>query len=98
MVKTVTRFVGSWCGPCKAYAPIFHNVSEMDEFKEIEFKTVDVDVDDNDDLVEKYKIMSVPTTIVLNEIGKVIHRQQGAMMESNLISLLNKLSENENAG
>ena len=96
MIKQVICFGGSWCGPCKVYHPIFHKVSEMQEFNNIKF--TDVDVDDNDDLVEKYKIMSVPTTIVLDEIGKVMHRQQGVMMESNLISLLNKLSENEKAG
>jgi thioredoxin 1 len=95
MVKTVIRFGASWCGPCRVYSPIFHKVSEMDEFNGIEFKTVDVDEEDGEELVEKYKVMGVPTTVVLDENDGVLEKQHGLMTESTLIDLLNKLIESE---
>ena len=95
MIKTVIRFGASWCGPCKVYAPIFHKVSEMDEFKGVEFKTVDVDEEDGEELVEKYKVIGVPTTVVLDENDRVLEKQHGLMTENTLIDLLNKLIESE---
>jgi thioredoxin 1 len=96
MVKTVLKFSASWCGPCKAYAPIFHKVSEMKEFDGIEFKTIDADEEDGEELIEKYKVMGVPTTVVLDENGEVLDKQHGLMMEAALVSLLNKLIDSEN--
>lgn len=95
MVKTVLKFSASWCGPCKAYSPIFHKVSEMKEFDGIEFKTIDADEEDGEELVEKYKVMGVPTTIVLDENDRMLYKEHGLIAENTLVYLLNKLIENE---
>jgi len=53
-------FWATWCGPCKMLAPVMDKISEEFEGK-AEF--VKVDVDDNENLVRKYSIHSIPTVI-----------------------------------
>ena len=61
MTKKAIRFTAPWCGPCKAYAPMFENVSK--EITDWEFETVDIDK--NPELATQYSIRSIPTTVFL---------------------------------
>lgn len=78
MLKKVVRVHANWCMPCKSLAPIFEEISNMEEFKDIEFKSVDVD-DDEDMLTEKYQIRSVPTVILVDENGDSIKKLIGML-------------------
>ena len=82
----------SWCGPCKAYAPTFEKVSKLDEYKGIEFK--ELDADEDEEIFVKYGIMSVPTTLFLDENDKEIKRMSGIVLESNLVNSINELNGN----
>ena len=58
-MKKVLYFTASWCGPCKMLAPILEELkSEMNIEK--------VDIDDNEQLVQRFNIRSVPTVVYLN--------------------------------
>ena len=63
----ILKFFESWCNSCKT-------LSKNLEDAGIEHKSIDVD--DNEELTEKYNVMSVPTMIILdkddNEIGRII--------------------------
>lgn len=84
MAKKVLKFSATWCNPCKAYEPIFEQVSK--ENPDIEFK--EIDIEQNEDLAEEYNIMSVPTTIVLlNEVP--VKRLSGALTKKQLEDLIN---------
>jgi thioredoxin 1 len=61
MTKKAIRFTAPWCGPCKAYAPMFENVSK--EVTDWEFETIDIDK--NPELATEYSIRSIPTTVFL---------------------------------
>ena len=91
MIKTVIRFGAPWCGPCRTYAKIFHTVSEKPEFSGIKFSEIDIDDEENEHYVDEYKIMGVPTTIILDENGNVIDKKQGLLMENVLTAWLNGL-------
>lgn len=57
----VLYFSAPWCGPCRAFAPIFDEVKA--EMVNIEF--IKVDTDQNPDLAAKYEIKSIPTTVIV---------------------------------
>lgn len=88
-VKKVVEYSASWCAPCRAYAPVFKRVSEMDEFKEIEFKKTDIDDGEDHGLeMEKFSIRSVPTTILLDEHDEPIYKLMGSVPEKDLVDLI----------
>jgi thiol-disulfide isomerase/thioredoxin len=91
IVKKVLEIGASWCAPCKAYAPVFKRVSEMEEFKDVTFETLEIDDDEDHDLeVEKLGIKSVPTTILLDENNEPIYKLMGNVPEKDLIELITK--------
>jgi thioredoxin 1 len=71
MTKKILKFEGSWCSPCKAL-----NVTlSQEDFNDIEIVKIDIDEESNFELIEKYKIRSVPTLIYFKddvEIGTTI--------------------------
>ena len=90
-VKKIIKMSATWCGPCRTYASIFHRVKEMEEYKDIEFKEIDIEKDeDGEVLAEKYQIRSVPTTILLDENDELIYKLIGAVPERELIDIINE--------
>ena len=90
-VKKVAEFSASWCTPCKAYAPTFKRVSEMEEFSEIEFVPTCIDDGEDHDLeIAKFDIKSVPTTILLDENNEPIYKLMGNIPEKDLVDLITK--------
>src|SRR6266705_2463423 len=53
-----TDFYADWCGPCNMIAPTIEALSDEYEGK---VKFVKINVDNNQQLVMKYDIMSIPT-------------------------------------
>lgn len=58
-MKVVKYFTAPWCGPCRLFKPIVHEV--MNEGYEIQ----EINVDEDQEDAEKYGIMSVPVVVVL---------------------------------
>jgi thioredoxin-related protein len=69
----------------------------MDEYKNIEFKDIDIEDDEEGEtLVQKYQIRSVPTTLLLDENNEVIYKVMGNVTEKDFIMFINKALEKEN--
>jgi thioredoxin 1 len=66
-VPVLVDFYADWCGPCHAITPTIEALSNEFEGK---VKFVKVDVDSNQEVASRYKIMSIPT-IMLFENGRV---------------------------
>ena len=80
-MKTVVKFSAAWCGPCRMMKPIFEKVAKNHEKDEnLEFKEINLDGDDADEISEKYQIRNVPTFLILNN-GSEYARQTGARNE-----------------
>ena len=82
MVNKVLKFSATYCGPCKALAATLKQVTEV--------PIEECDVDDNEELCEKYNIRSVPTLIFLNDKNEELGRSVGNI---SLDSFYNKLKE-----
>jgi thiol-disulfide isomerase/thioredoxin len=97
MLKKIIKTSASWCMPCRAFASTFHRVENMDEYKNIEFKDIDIEDDEEGEtLVQKYQIRSVPTTLLLDENNEVIYKVMGNVTEKDFIMFINKALEKEN--
>ncbi len=81
----VVDFWATWCGPCRAFGPIFEQVSA--KFDDIPF--VKVDIDQAPDLASAAQIKAVPTVMVIKR-GEVIYRQAGALLPADLEDLVNQ--------
>ena len=89
-VKKIIKLSATWCGPCRAFESTFHRVSEMEEYKDIEFKEIDIEKDeDGEVLTEKYQVRSVPTTILLDEKNELVYKISGNVSEKDLIDIIN---------
>ena len=57
----IVDFFATWCGPCKVQSAIMEEIVQEEQ----EIKIVKIDVDKNQELAEKYEIMSIPTVIIM---------------------------------
>ena len=80
----ILHFTAAWCGPCKTLTRTFD--SNKSEFKKI--KRLKVDLDEHQDLSEKYNVRSVPTLLLFKD-GKEIKRLIGARSLQELIEFIN---------
>lgn len=81
-------FTASWCGPCKAMAPILDQVkNEVGDNASI----IKIDVDRNQQIAQSLQIQGVPT-LILYKNGKQLWRQSGVVQKEMLINLLNQHS------
>ena len=79
-------FWATWCGPCRAFGPIFEAASNEPENANIAF--VKVDIDANQDLAQAAGIQAVPTLMIAKQ-GEVIFQQAGALQAANASTAAN---------
>ena len=92
--KKCIKFGAVWCAPCRILGPIFHRVSEMEDFKDVEFYDLDIHDQENAELVRNYQIRNVPTILCLDENNEVIRKVVGAVPEHQLVSTLRDIIYN----
>ena len=78
-------FNAEWCPPCQALHPILEELA--DERKD--FKIVSVDIDEQDELAEKYEVSSIPCLIFFKN-GEEVDRRVGLQPKKRLIKILEK--------
>ena len=83
----VADFWATWCGPCKAMGPSIDELAAQYEGQALIGK---VDVEENNDLAEKYAIRSVPTIIFFKD-GEMVDKQVGAVPKAVLESKIKAL-------
>jgi thioredoxin len=76
-------FWAEWCGPCRAFGPIYEKVSE--KHSDITFAKVDTDAEQ--ELSAAAGIRSIPTLMMFRD-GILLYNQAGAAPESALEDLI----------
>jgi thioredoxin 1 len=83
--KCLVKFEASWCGPCKAYAPIYKEFSEEND----NVKCFSVDCQVTPEIAEEFDVKSIPVTILFSN-GEVIARKPGKLTKDQLLDFIDQ--------
>lgn len=76
-------FWASWCGPCRMVSPIVDEIA----IERSDIKVGKINVDEQPELAAQFRIMSIPTLVVMKD-GKVVNQAVGARPKSQILALL----------
>ncbi len=79
-------FYADWCGPCKMMAPL---VEELAAEYTGRVKVGKLNVDDNTQSAAKFRVMSIPTIVILKN-GEVLDTIVGVVSKEELVEKLEK--------
>lgn len=84
--KVLVDFFATWCGPCKMLAPVIEKAA--DELTNVQFYKVDID--EEMDLANQFKIMTVPTLLFFKG-GKLVFQNSGVISRMELNKMLEQI-------
>lgn len=76
-------FWATWCMPCRMLSPILDEIAEETE----EFKICKINVDEEGELAMQFKVMSIPTLVVMKN-GVEVERSLGVMPKDDVLDLM----------
>lgn len=79
----VLDFWASWCGPCRMFTPIIEKFAEDNP----EVVVGKINIDEQSSLAERFKVMSVPTLVIMKN-GEVVKKNVGVISKEEVEALL----------
>ena len=76
-------FWAPWCGPCRMVVPIIDEIAT----ERTDIKVGKINVDQEPELASRFKIMSIPTLMVIKD-GKIVNTAMGARPKSAILEML----------
>ena len=78
--KTVlVDFYADWCGPCQMMAPVVEKIAS----ENADIKVRKINIDNEEELAIKYRVVSIPTFLVIKN-GEEVNRIVGAVDKAEL--------------
>jgi thioredoxin len=85
-VPVLVDFTASWCGPCRAIAPVMDLIAGEYQGRA---KVAKLDVDESPTTASRYGVRGVPTLLVIKG-GQVVDQQVGAAPKARISALLER--------
>ena len=75
-------FWASWCGPCRMVSPIIDEIAD----ERADIKVGKINVDEQPELAAEFKVMSIPTLVVMKD-GKIVNQSVGAKPKNQILEM-----------
>ena len=82
-VPVVIDFWASWCGPCQMVSPVIEQIGEEND----SIRVGKVNVDEQGELTMQFRVVSIPTLVVMKG-GEEVNRIVGAASKSEILAML----------
>ena len=76
-------FWASWCGPCRMVSPIVDEIAE----ERSDIKVGKINVDEQSELAARFRVMSIPTLVVMKN-GEIVNQSVGARPKAQILAML----------
>ena len=76
-------FWAPWCGPCCMVGPILEEIAG----ERSDIKIGKINVDEQPELASQFRVMSIPTLIVIKD-GKIVNQSMGAKPKNAILAML----------
>ena len=76
-------FFATWCGPCRMVGPVLDEIARENP----EIKVVKINVDEESELASQYRVMSIPTMLVMKG-GQVVSQSVGAKPKGAILAMV----------
>lgn len=75
-------FYADWCGPCKMLGRVLETLEDVDVIK--------VNVDEEEELAKKYKVMSIPNMFIVKD-GEIVKQMIGFRSKDEILEELESI-------
>lgn len=76
-------FWAPWCGPCRMVSPILEEIAS----ERSDIKIGKINVDEQPKLASQFRVMSIPTLVVIKD-GKIVNQSMGAKPKNAILAML----------